>query len=301
MAMLVPVTEIQRFSTHDGDGIRTVVFLKGCPLRCEWCHNPETQNAYNELFYTDKNCILCGQCASVCPNHCHSIISDNHVFDRSNCKRCISCVSGCPANALSAVSKMMSVDDIVNEVMKDSAFYLDKGGVTLSGGEPLMYPLECIEILSVLKSKGVHTAIETCGFFDSQYAGRIADVTDLFLFDFKDSDRDRHRKYTGVYNDKIIENLYLLDNCGKDIVLRCIMINQVNMDENHTREIARVYHTLKHCIRVDLIPYHPYGNSKYTRLGLQPKHNKELIPDRRALSQIKDFLASQGVPVYLHN
>lgn len=298
--MYLPVTEIQRFSTHDGDGIRTVVFLKGCPLRCEWCHNPETQNTYNELFYIESNCILCGICENSCPNHCHHISTVQHIFDRSKCNACLACAQRCPANALSSVGKKMTIKEIVDEVMKDIAFYRDNGGVTLSGGEPLMFPLECIELLARLKANGINTAIETCGLFDSRYAKDIARVTDTFLFDFKDSNRNRHFKYTGVSNDKILENLYFLDSFGKNIVLRCIMLNKINMDDDHINQIARTFHELKNCVRVDLLPYHPFGSSKYKRLGLQPKHNHELIPDRQDLIRIKEYLINKGVSVCLN-
>lgn len=296
--MYLPVTEIQHFSTHDGDGIRTVVFLKGCPLRCQWCHNPETQNTSNELFYIEQNCILCGGCVSACPNECHSI-EQQHEFNRGRCTRCMACAKVCPSKALLPVSKTMAVDEIVAEVMKDAAFYSYNGGVTLSGGEPLTHPNECIELLSKLKAQGVNTAIETCGYFDSQYARDIAKVTDTFLFDLKDSDNERHIKYTGVSNEKILQNLYLLDSLGKEIILRCIMLKGINMEENHINRIAQIYHSLKHCKRVDLIPHHPYGNSKYARLGLRQKLQIDLTPDRETLIKIKDCLIGQQIPVAL--
>ena len=198
--MLIPITKIQRFSTHDGPGIRTTVFMKGCPLRCKWCHNPETQLLRNQVFYTPQKCIGCAECIKVCKNGAHKMDEEyGHVFNSTLCIGCLKCARVCPTQALESTSCDMSVSEIMDIVMKDYAFYSDKGGITLSGGEPMLHAEECLELLSLSKKSGISTAIETCGYFDENYIEQIAKVTDLFLWDFKDGNTNRHKENTGCY------------------------------------------------------------------------------------------------------
>ena len=218
------VTEIQRFCMHDGPGIRTVVFLKGCPLRCKWCHNPETQSVNNEILFYPNKCIGCGACAGVCQNGAHTFAETGHSFSRNLCAACMKCAQACCSKAITASHAEMTVDEIVAEIMKDMAFYGENGGVTLSGGEPLMNMAEAIELLKECKKRGVNTAVETSGFFDTAFLPELVPLTDCFLWDFKDSDARRHMEYTGVSNEKIVENLLTADSLGAETVMRCIMV-----------------------------------------------------------------------------
>lgn len=289
--MFLPVTKIQRFSTHDGPGIRTTVFLKGCPLRCIWCHNPEAQSCRQQIFYTPSNCIWCSACMSACPNGAHLLNADGtHLFDVKKCTGCLNCAKVCPSNAIEPVSKLMTCEEIFNTVIKDMAFYGDIGGLTLSGGEPLMHPEGCFELLMRAKDTGITTAIETSGYFDSAYIHRLAEVVDLFLWDFKDGNAQRHKKNTGVTNEKILQNLFLLDKKATKILLRCIMVKGINMDDSNLEAIARTAVRLEHCVGVELLPYHAYGGSKNKQMGYEENGNKDWVPSAQDLKNAKEKL-----------
>jgi pyruvate formate lyase activating enzyme len=236
---MLPVTKIQRFSTHDGPGIRTAVFLKGCPLSCVWCHNPETHNDAPGFYYDEQCCM--------------------------NCRVCMT--GGCPAGARQPSFTMMNIDSIVNEVLKDETFYGNDGGLTISGGEPMQHN-ETIKLIRRAKNSGLHTVVETCGFFDSRYLQALTEV-DLVLWDIKNTDDIRHQKYTGVSNRGIIDNLINFDKFGGKTVLRCIMIHGVNFNEAHLAAIKNLQNQLNHCHGVELLPFHPYGESKYRKLGME--------------------------------
>lgn len=294
------VTEIQRFCMHDGPGIRTVVFLKGCPLRCEWCHNPETQSAENEIRFFSKKCIGCGACAAVCNNGAHRITDNIHTFDRSKCNGCMKCLDVCCSNALTPSFTEMTVDEVLEEAAKDRAFYGEKGGITLSGGEPLMQPLESLELLKKCKKLGIGTAVETCGYFDESVVPDLVALTDCILWDFKDGNGQRHKEYTGVSNEKIKNNLLLCDSLGAKTVMRCIMVSGVNTSEDHYIAVADLWYRLKHCEYVELIPYHAYGGSKMLSLGKEDNGNPEWIPTDSMLKEAKKYLQDRKVKIKLN-
>lgn len=263
------IFNIQKFCVNDGPGIRTTVFLKGCPLHCRWCHNPESQSSAPEiLFYADK-CRLCGKCAAVCPNHCHAFDGGVHTFDRTHCSGCFACAAiGC--GALEQAGKEMTADEVMEEVLKDRIFYENSGGgVTLSGGEPLYQFAFSLELLKAAKEAGLHTAMETCGFTSSRNIRTIAGYTDLFLFDCKETDPDLHRRFTGVDNRLIMENMALLDMLKKEIILRCPIIPGSNDREGHLKGIAAVANRFDSISRIELEPYHAMGEGKYRSLGLE--------------------------------
>ncbi|MEA4889865.1 MAG: glycyl-radical enzyme activating protein [Clostridiaceae bacterium] len=292
------VTNIQRFSTHDGDGIRTTVFLKGCPLRCKWCHNPETQSFGQQILYTAQTCIGCGACAAVCPNQAHRFSPEHvHQFHVEQCAACGRCLIACPAGAVEAAAKPMSADEIMDQVRRDKVFYGASGGITLSGGEPLAHAEECLELLKRTKAENMTTAVETSGFFDGAYIPQLAEYTDLFLWDCKDSDARRHKAYTGVCPDKILGNLHQLDRYDVKIILRCILVNGVNTEETHYRALAGLYHQLSHCAGVELLPYHAYGGSKRVQMGYADDGVKAWIPQPDVLQQATAVLKSLNVPV----
>lgn len=292
----VPVTKIQRFSTHDGPGVRTTVFFKGCPLRCRWCHNPETQSATMQVYYTEKFCIGCGACASVCPVGAHIFSDGAHRFDASRCRGCLGCAQVCPSMACEACARPMTVPEILAEVERDRPFFGQRGGITLSGGEPMFHSEAALTLLEEAKVRGLHTAVETCGVFDDRYVARLTACADLLLWDFKDSDPARHQAYTGGSNEGVVARLRQVDALGGRSRLRCIMVRGVNMERAHYEAIAELYHGLRHCEGVDLLPYHPFGASKAKQLGRQEEQHTEWMPTQEALRDAAALLRERGVP-----
>jgi glycyl-radical enzyme activating protein len=262
------VFDIQRFSIHDGPGIRTTVFLKGCPLSCLWCHNPESQDARPEVFFTASKCIGCLFCARMCERGGHRFEGGKHIFDRSGCIRCGECTKECYSQALEVAGKEMTVEEVVAEVKKDQAFYENSGGgMTLSGGEPLMQFEFTREILKAAKAAGLHTCMETCGYAATERVLVVAPLTDLFLYDVKETDPARHREHTGVPSDRILSNLAALSAAGARIVLRCAVVPGLNDRPDHFAAVAKLADELKGVQAVDVLPYHPLGTSKSQRLG----------------------------------
>ena len=290
------VTEIQRFCMHDGPGARTTVFFAGCPLRCAWCHNPETQSGKQQILFWKSKCIGCGACVSVCQSGAQ-IIGEKREIDRNKCTSCGACTHICPAGALESTFKIMSEDEIVSEVLKDKAFFGKSGGVTLSGGEPTAQVETIISLLERFKTIGINTALETCGYFDPKHAGCLARLVDTFLWDIKDTVDTRHKEYTGVSNARIIDNLRLVDSLGAKSVMRCIMVRGVNMDSAHIDGIAALWHSLKNCEYVELLPYHTYGGSKAEALGREDNGNVEWVPSKEDMLAVKELLTALGVKV----
>ncbi len=280
--MLLSITNIQRFSTHDGPGVRTTVFFQGCPLRCAWCHNPETQSGCPMLFYVAGRCIGCGACVKACPNGAHSMHpfgrTGRHDYDATLCKGCFRCTEACPAKAVEPVSRMLDPVEIMEIVLKDKVFYGEKGGITLSGGEPLLQAGGCLELLRLAKDNGLNTVVETAGHFDATHLAPIAALTDLFLWDFKDGNAKRHKEYTGVSNALILKNLRAADALGSKILLRSMLAKGINLEEEHLHSLAETASGLKHCIGVELLSYHPYGGSKSEQMGLGDNGRKDWIP-----------------------
>ncbi len=293
---MLPVTKIQRFCTKDGPGIRTTVFLKGCPLHCVWCHNPETQPQAAPFFYCDNLCIRCGICAEVCSAHVHQIIGAEHFLDRTACRQCMKCTQACPTGALEKCSSWLSAQEILHEVKKDAAFYGTTGGVTFSGGEPTVHAEKLTMLLDLLRSDNIHTAVETCGYFDADLLPALVRATDLFLWDIKDTNDRRHLANTGVSHHRILCNLQAADTLGAKTILRCILLKTINLNTEHLQEVARIYNRLKHCEGVELIPYHTLGASKNVQLGQAEHAHKDWIPSREDMDKATAFL-KQYVPV----
>ncbi len=297
--MTLPVAELQRFCMHDGPGVRTVVFLKGCPLRCAWCHNPEMQKVGQEILFYPKQCIYCGACVSACPAGAQ-IIHPERLFQRDRCGACGLCAEVCCTNALVPVARDMTVEEILSAVMKDKAFYGEAGGVTLSGGEPLLHGAAAVTVLRACKEAGLNTALETCGYFDEALIPHLIPVVDLFLFDVKDTDDERHKAYTGVSNGRILENLRRLDGLGGKTRLRCILVNGVNTHEGHYGALADLALGLTHCEGVELLPYHAYAGSKMIPLGMSDNGRVEWIPDRETVREAVSYLRERGVSAWVN-
>ncbi len=266
------VFDIQRFAIHDGPGIRTTVFLKGCPLSCLWCHNPESQDPHPEIFFSPEKCIGCRYCESVCEHDGHSFVEGVHIYDRSECIQCAECTLECYVWALEVAGKEMTVTEVIAEVIKDRVFYQNSGGgMTLSGGEPMQQFDFSKALLVAAKDEGLHTCIETSGCSSWNRYAEILPYVDLFLYDIKETDPELHLKYTGVSNDLLASNLVKLDRAGARTMIRCPIIPGLNDRREHFEKIAAFANKLENVVEINILPYHPLGNSKTNRLG------KELI------------------------
>jgi len=287
------VFNIQKFSINDGPGIRTTVFLKGCMLRCVWCHNPESNRRAPQLMFYPAKCVGCRTCLTSCPNGLHSIgDAGEHNIDRAHCTGCGTCAENC-IGALEIAGKEMTVDEIMTKVMKDNAFYANSGGgMTVSGGEPLMQPVFTLELLKGAKEKGLHTCIETCGYAAWEDIRALIPYVDIFLWDVKESDSALHKQYTGVENRLILDNLRKLNGEGAAIVLRCPIIPGYNDRDEHLRAIAALAEELENVIRVDVEPYHPLGKSKSESLGETYLLENLTFPDDTTVSRWIDTIAS---------
>ena len=264
------IFDIQRFCVHDGPGIRTVVFLKGCPLECIFCHNPEGQSPIPEIALTSERCGMCGRCASVCPEKAQ-VADGNRLFMRDRCDHCGKCVSVCYREALIIYGREMSVGDVVTEIEKDRAFYDNSlGGVTLSGGEPLMQHDFTRKVLEECQERGIETALETCGFADAEIFDEILECTDLVLFDIKSVDPVKHKSITGASNELIIGNLRRLAAADTKFILRVPMIpglNDSNEDLGMLIDLLNEISRIRKPEAVNLLPFHRLAHRKYTRLG----------------------------------
>ena len=295
--MKLRVTEIQRFCMHDGPGVRTTVFLKGCPLRCAWCHNPETQKSSAELLLYSNKCIGCGACLDFCPQGAH-IIKNQHVIDRAKCTLCTECAKMCPTGALEICGNKCTVTEILSVIEKDRAFYGNIGGVTLSGGEPFAQKESTVALLKACKEKGFHTAVETCGHVAPALLQKAAPYVDLFLWDIKDTDSARHKQYTGFGNERILENLSLINEMNARIRLRCILVNGVNADERHYSAIAELASKINNLDGVEWLPYHAYGGTKSVFLGGEDSGRKEWIPTPEQMEKAKEIVKSADVNLF---
>ena len=289
------IFEIQRFSIHDGPGIRTTVFMKGCPLRCLWCHNPEGIVSQPLLSFLPKKCIRCGYCLQACAQGAHGFVDDEHVLDREKCIVCGTCARECYSGALEVVGREASVEEVMATVVRDRPFYEDSGGgMTLSGGEPTLQIDFCEALLRAAKGEGLNTCVETCGFSPYDRFERLLPLVDLFLFDLKETDSDLHRKYTGVGNKLILDNLRRLHDSEAHLLLRCPIVPGLNDRADHFDALAQIAVELHRLEGIEIMPYHALGTDKRERFGLDPGVFYR-VPGKATIEEWSRRLAESGV------
>ena len=266
------IFDIQKFSLQDGPGIRTTVFLKGCPLRCLWCHNPESWKSTPELLFDVRKCSLCRQCLKQCPVQCHHFINDQHIINRNKCIGCGNCVDNCYSDALELCGKKMSVDSVLKKVLEDKSFYkYSGGGITLSGGEPMAQFDFSLELLQRAHAAQLHTAMETCGYANWNIIRQVLPLVDLWLYDVKCVAPDKHMAFTGADSSIILENLHKLNEAGAIIELRAPLIHGVNDSDNDILQLVELAGKLCNVTGIRPEPYHPFGQDKLLRLGYSPQ------------------------------
>lgn len=294
--MKAQIFDIKHFAVHDGPGIRTTVFFKGCHLRCLWCHNPEGISSAPQLGYLAHKCTGCGKCVAVCPSGAHKTQNGYpHIFDRAKCIQCGRCAEVCLERNLILYGKEVSLEAVFQEVIEDRDFYdASGGGITLSGGECLNQADFCEQLLKRLKQDDIHTAVDTCGFVSKASLHKVLPYTDLFLYDIKAFDEDVHIHCTGTSNRIILENLKYLDDCGASAEIRIPYVPGYNSDQ--LEKIGCFLKDLKHLTGVRILPYHNFAATKYASLGLQ-NHLPPDIPSQEALRNARQILLGFGLSI----
>lgn len=297
--MKATIFNIQKFCIHDGPGIRTTIFFKGCPLHCLWCANPESQLFTEQVTYHEKNCRLCGNCIQTCPQNALSITDDKIKIDYSTCDQCLKCILACRYNALKKEGYQQNIEEIVQEVLKDKDFYQESnGGVTFSGGEVLSHIQSAKEIAKLLKEENIHLAIETSGFANSDAFRDFIQYIDLILFDFKHPDPNRHLEGTGVSNEIIIKNLRIAKEMNKEILMRMPIIPNYNDSLEDASKTAQIFHEIG-ISDLELLPFHQLGENKYRLLQKKYQYLEIAQLKKEDLQYIKDYYESQGFNVKL--
>ncbi len=291
------IINIQKYSVHDGPGIRTTIFFKGCPLKCWWCHNPETQNKNHEIMFFEERCTACGVCVKRCPQNAIEINGNYPVVDENKCLLCGKCTDFCPNNAREYVGRDVTVQELMKEIIKDEVFYDESGGgVTFSGGEPLIYADFLNEVLKKCKDRGIHTTVDTSGCVPWESLEKVADKVDLFLYDIKLMNNAKHIKYIGVENVDILENLKKLSDKGCRIFIRMPIIAGVNDDNEHIDEAIKFLSHIN-TDQVNLLPYHKMGMDKYRRLKMIYKLSGMEKPSDERMEEIADKFKKSGIKI----
>lgn len=293
------IFNIQLHSTEDGPGIRTSIFMKGCPMRCPWCHNPEGIKRLPALIWYETRCLGAGECLKVCSKQALNLMPDGMIINRRLCDACGKCEIACPASALEVIGKTYTVDELAAKALQDRIFYEKSGGgVTLSGGEPSMQADFSVALMTTLKREGIHVALDTCGGTGWSTLRRLVNHADLVLYDLKLMDSANHRKVTGIPLERVLDNAQRIAQAGKPMWVRTPIIPGVNDTEENVRLTARfIKNNLPTTERYDLLAFNSTCASKYQRLGLQWKlGNKELIP-QSTMEEFTDAAKDEGLNV----
>jgi pyruvate formate lyase activating enzyme len=295
------IFDIKRYAIHDGPGIRTTVFFKGCPLRCQWCHNPESFSAKSQLMYRANRCIACGQCVQACPEKAIQRQEDGKIsISWPRCTACRACVKVCPCGALELVGKKMTVTQVMQEITKDVIFYDQSGGgVTFCGGEPLAQPEFLLALLKQCRKMNIHTAVDTSCFAKREIISDIMDMTDLFLCDIKHQDSFKHKEFTGVENTIILDNIRYLSENGRSIVIRIPIIPGFNDQPETIESLGKLIKEMKNIQRIDLLPYNSGGCHKSERIGLDYSLKEIREPDSKVMRNLADILETMGFKVHI--
>lgn len=299
------IFDIKRYAINDGPGIRTTIFLKGCPLRCVWCHNPESWTPQPQKLYKKTKCIGCRSCVEVCPQQALELTPDGIMPTDNNCLLCGRCTGECPTTALEMCGREWTMEALMDEIEKERAVMEDSGGgVTLCGGEPLMHPDYSLEILEELKRRGFHRTVDTTLYASQETVARIADACELFLVDLKLMDSEKHRLYTGVPNELILQNIRYLAEAGKHFLIRIPLIEGVNTDGENMEATARFLLTLNHrpsSLTVHLLPYHDVGKDKHRRMwsSYNPQGFQMAAPSEETQQRCAAQLESYGLHVVI--
>ena len=295
------IFDIQKFAIHDGYGIRTLVFLKGCPLKCRWCSNPESQEVNIDITFNAEKCLQCYECISVCPS---GVLNKNNLFSNDgNCIKCGKCVDVCYSQARQKVGRWVDVDELFDIVKKDRTYYTQtNGGVTIGGGEPTLQNEFLVEFLKKCKQNGINTAIETCGYTSWEKMKKILDYTDLLLFDMKQINSKKHETYTGVKNEGIINNAILAAQYVKEMIVRVPLIPEVNNSNEDLNSLGKFIHEkLPRVLKVNILPYHSMGESKAMKLGKKYSMNGLRTLRKEEIQEAKEILQSYGLDVEILN
>lgn len=293
------VFDIKKYAVHDGPGIRTTVFFKGCPLRCAWCHNPEGQRAEPEVLVKASRCLPgCRACVKACRPKAITRTRVRLAVDRRQCDGCGACADACPSRAIELAGRVTEAADLATTIFQDAIFHESSGGgVTFSGGEPLMQPDVLDDVLAECRRREARTAIDTCGYVPTAVLKRFLGKADLFLYDFKVMDEAKHKRYTGVSNRAILDNLRVLAESGQNVNIRIPLIAGVNDDDENIDRTAEFLRSLRTITRISLLPYHGLAGDKYRRLDREKSHGIFAPPSRERLEQIKAKLETSGFVV----
>lgn len=292
------IFDIKRFAVHDGPGIRTTVFLKGCPLHCAWCHNPEGISPAPELAFVVRKCIGCGDCVKACPVGAHTLADGVHTFDRTRCTLCGACVEACCPQALILYGREVTVEQLMSEILPDREFYEQSGGgITVSGGDPLLQPDFCSAFLQACREARLHTALDTSGVVPWAAFEKVLPHTDLILYDLKHYDDAEHRRWTGLGNARILENLLALGRLGVPVEVRIPCLPTVN-DGDVLEAIAGFLRQVPSLTGVRLLPYHDFARSKFEAIGLEDTMPRVDKPSQERMEALREIVRRHGLVVW---
>lgn len=295
MKEIATIFNIQRFSIHDGPGIRTTVFFKGCNLRCQWCHNPEAFHAAPQMEFDKRACVGCGRCIDGCQSQAITLREGLCETNRAVCTNCLKCIAVCPYSARKQIGEELTLEEVMTHVMSDLAYYKNSGGgVTLSGGEPLLWPRFAVELLKQLQAQGVHTAIESALHVKKEVLEQLIPYTDLWLCDFKVMDSKKHQLVTGVTNERIKENFKYLSEQGANVIVRIPVIPNINDDPSNLENTLKFLRDNTHFRKIECLPFHNLGASKYEKLGMDNPYEQNEVLQAAHLNRLKQVIQAYG-------